>query len=219
MRKFLALLSVLSLFSCGFQIIYRDEENNFSYAEDLAAIRIQKDRTRLAQELKNNLYDILNPDYIKVEPKYFLVMRVGRSISGTFITQTGASGRNRVAVDVHYELRNLENGMTISKGVTSVNDNYDVSSNRYATFVSDESVQLNLTKIAAQNIRNAIVNDFIEARKKCSGDVGEKDDTSYDEEMIEDERGNLIKNYVARKFVCPFSELENQAAKKSKPVN
>ncbi len=205
MRKFILFLALNCLVSCGFQTIYRDEENNLSHAEDLAAIRIQKGRDRLNQELKNNLYDLLNPDYVKVDPKYLLIMSASKSMSGTLVTQTGASGRNRVTVNATYELKNLENGMTISKGTTTIFDNYDVSSNRYGTYVADETVQLNLTKIAAQNIRNSLVSDLVEAKKKCAGEVSSNDEV-YDEVWEENERKQLVKKYVKREFKCPFGK-------------
>ncbi len=223
MRNFLRLIILISLCSCGFQVIYRDEANNFSYAEDLASIRIKKDRTHLSQELKSNLYDLFNPDYIKAEPKYFLILRTNRMMSGTLITQTGASGRNRVTVDVIYELKNLENGAVISRGMTSVNDSYDVSTNRYGTYVSDETVQNNLTKIAAQNIRNAIVNDFIEVKKKCSqGENAEEEEYEIKEDLNDSKYGNgkggqidpmmNQMKVIKQKFVCPF--VSNNLAKK-----
>jgi hypothetical protein len=211
MRKFFCLIFLLNFASCGFQTIYRDEVNNTSYSDDLAAIRIQKERDHLNQELKNNLYDLLNPDSIKVEPKYLLVVRATKLMSGSFITQTGASGRNRITLDVFYELKNLENAMTISRGKTAVFDNYDVNTNRYGTYVTDETVQLNLTKIAAQNIRNILVNDLIEVKKKCAG--VESNDEVYDEVMVEDERKNMVKQYVKREFVCPFVKLDKKPAK------
>lgn len=205
MRNFLLILVLVNLTSCGFQTIYRDEESNISYAEDLAKIRIQKGPDRLNQELNNNLYDLLNPDYIKAEPKYLLSITATKASSGTFVTQTGASGRNRVTVNVSYVLRNVENGMLISKGTTSVFDNYDVSTNRYGTYVADETVQLNLTKIAAQNIRNVLVSDLIEAKKKCAGEPSSNDEV-YDEVWVQDERRQMVKRYVKREFICPFDK-------------
>ena len=168
LRRTVFAILLLSLCSCGFQMIYKDQRNNpdASYVDELAAIRIKKDRTRLSQELKNNLYDLLNPDYLKVEPKYFLSFTVAKTSSPTFITITGASGRNRVNLDVTYELSDLETGEKISSGSTSVNDNYDVTANRYGTYVAEEYIQGNLTIIAAQNLRNSLVNDFIEMHKE-----------------------------------------------------
>jgi len=174
LKKTVFAILLLSLYSCGFQVIYKEQKNNpdASYVDELAAIRIKKDRTRLSQELKNNLYDLLNPDYVKAEPKYFLSFTVLKSSSPTFITITGASGRNRVTLDVAYELKDLESGETISTGTTSVNDNYDVTEKRYGTYVAEEYIQDNLTKIAAQNLRNSLVNDFIELHKKLSAAKG-----------------------------------------------
>jgi hypothetical protein len=184
LRTFLIIL-LASLSSCGFQVIYKENKkpSELSLTSEMAAVKIKKDRVRLNQELKNNLYDLLNPDYVKAEPKYVLTLGVKESISSTFTTTTGSSGRNKMTIDVIYQLHSLKNGDLISSGTTSVNDSYDVTTNRYGTYVAEDYVKSNLTKIAAQNIRNSLVNDFIEARKKCDGgsDV-EKDEN----------------------FVCPF---------------
>ncbi len=172
LRKFLAVFLMIGLCNCGFQVIYKDrKETDISYIHELASIRIKKDRNRLAQELKNNLYDLLNPDYLKVDAKYFLTLTIQESLSPTFISLTGASGRNKITLNITYELKNLVNAAVISSGSTSVNDNYDVSSNRYGTYSAENYVRNNLTKIAAQNIRNSLVNDLIEAKKKCEEEV------------------------------------------------
>jgi hypothetical protein len=189
LKKTFGILLILTFSACDFQVIYKEKVRGvgITYAQDLSAIRIKKDRTKLSQELKNNLYDILNPDYIKSEPKYFLILTAKSGISSTFTTFTGASGRNRVTLDVTYTLKNLDNAITISSGTTSVNDNYDVTTNRYGTYNAEQYILTNLTKIAAQNIRNSLVNDFIETRKKCEGLVKLKED---------------------EKFTCPFTEEE-----------
>ncbi len=178
-RKIFISFLLLTICSCGFQVIYKDHEENSetSYVEELAAIRIKKTRTRTDQLLKNNLYDLFNPDYIKADAKYFLVLTITESISPTFISSTGASGRNKLTLTVNYELKNLSTSETISSGLTSVNDNYDVSSNRYGTYSAENYIRSNLTKVAAQNIRNSLVNDFIETRKKC--DEGIKKDKEF----------------------------------------
>lgn len=168
-KKILIFIFFLNLSNCGFEVIYRDDNSKHDknyYISELASIRIKKNRTKIDQELKNNLYDLLNPDYIKSEPKYLLILKVTKASFPTFITESGASGRNKVILTVNYELKRLSDAKTISNGSTFVNDNYDVSSNRYGTYISDENIQANLTKVAAQNIRNSLVNDFIEMRKE-----------------------------------------------------
>jgi hypothetical protein len=181
-KKFFTIFLLLSLCACGFQVIYRggEKKSDISYVNELAAIRIKKDRVRINQELKNNLYDILNPDYIKVEPKYFLTLEVSETITPTFITITGSSGRNKITLTASYVLKNLATAETISEGHTSVNDNYDVTNNRYGSYTAENYVRSNLTKIAAQNTRNSLVNDFIELKQKCE----EKAKSKYDSEFI-----------------------------------
>lgn len=167
--KLTAIIVTLSIIlnSCGFRVIY-DESNSQDnhYIEELAAIRIKKDRNRLSQLLKNNLYDLLNPTYNKSEAKYFLILDIQETISPTFITVTGSSGRNKITLTISYTLKNLEDATTIATGSTSVNDNYDVSDNRYGTIKAEDYIKENLTKLAAQNIRNSLVNNLIEFKKK-----------------------------------------------------
>ncbi len=167
-KKLIITFLFLSFCSCGFRVIYNenDKDAEFNYENELAAIRIKKNRTKLDQDLKNNLYDLLNPDYIEIEPKYFLILTSKKSTTSTFTTVSGASGRNRDFVNVKYELRNLANGELISQGEVTLNDNYDVTQNRYATYVADEYVTSNLVKSLAKNLRYSLVNDLIEMKKK-----------------------------------------------------
>ena len=83
------------------------------------------------------------------------------------ITTTGVSGRVTVTLAINYTLKNLENGRLVSSGSTSVNYNYDFSANRYANYKAGNYIQTNLTKVAAQNIRNSLVNDLIELKRDC----------------------------------------------------
>ena len=173
MKNLLAIL-VLSFFlnSCGFHVIYKEKgaDQDISYIDELASIRIKKDRNRISQLLKNNLYDLLNPSYTEAAPKYFLILKISESISPTFITLTGSSGRNKIMLNIEYTLKNLEDASIISQGKTSVNDNYDVSDNRYGTKKAEDYIKENLTILAAQNIRNSLVNDLIENHKNHSTD-------------------------------------------------
>ncbi len=167
------LLSFL-LFSCGFQVIYKDQYIENSMANQLASIVIRGERKQLAQTLKNNLSDTLNPDYIKTDIKYFLELDISTSVGPTFTNVSGGSGRNKVVLTVKYILKNLKTSQQISEGSTEVFDSYDVSSNRFATYTADEFVKENLTKIVAQNIRNSIVNDLVEEIKDCKKNTDNK---------------------------------------------
>jgi len=175
-KKILLTLVFCSIISsCGFQVIYHeaDAENKISYEEELATIRIEKDSGRLTQELRNAIKDTFNPDYIDVEPKYILSLNMLRSISGTFIAVTGASGRNKVTLTIEYKLKDAKTGKIVAIGSTIVNDNYDVQLNRYGTYVAEDYARSNLVKIAALNIRNLLVNDLIELKKNTPHDESE----------------------------------------------
>ena len=166
-RKIFVIFVIFAITSCGFQAIYSNsgEKSGSSYEKELAAIKIQKDTGRLSQEIRNSLYDLFNPDSLQVEPKYILVLKISNSTTSTFTTTTGSSGRNRVIIDVSYELIDIKTGKSFAQGSSSVSDNYDVQNNRFGTYTADEYTKLNVTKVAAQNIRNFLVNDIIEYHK------------------------------------------------------
>lgn len=175
--KTLFIIAIFGTFSCGFNVIYKEAktDSDFSYSNELAAIRIKKDRNKISQELKNNLYDTINPDLIKKDPKYFLTLDISESITPTFITITGSSGRNKITITVRYTLQNLENAETISSGETFAADNYNITENRYGSYTAENTLRSNLTKILAQNIRNSLVNDFIEIKQKCDAAKAKND--------------------------------------------
>lgn len=176
------MLMALSLYSCGFQVIYdeKDKQAEFDYEKELAAIVIKKTRVKIDQDLKSNLYDLLNPDYLKVEPKYFLTIELKKSTTSTFTTSSGASGRNRVILTANYVLLSLESGKMISEGFSTMNDNYDVTSNRFASYSADEYISANLTKALAKNIRNSLISDLIEMHKKSLEEAKNNDNSSTD---------------------------------------
>ena len=167
--KFTALKIVFFLFlltSCGFEVIYKDHTLSNSLAYQLASIKIEKKRTQLDFELQNSLYSLLNPDKLNIEPKYLLILKTTTNISSTYITSTGASGRNRITIHTTYALKNIETNQILSSGETTASDNYDVSTNRFGTTVAEEYVKNNILKIISTNLRNSLVNDFVQFAKK-----------------------------------------------------
>jgi len=180
MQKSLVIFAFIFLVltaSCGFEVVYRDDlkqnnsqlnqSNHYSfYQSELSAIKIKKTRDKIDQQLKNNLYDVFNPDYIKVESKYFLVLKIDKKTLATFITATGGSGRNKIIMKVDYELRLIDNQQKIASGTVTATDNYNINSNRYGTFVAEDYFTVNLTEIIASNLRNSLINDLIEYHRK-----------------------------------------------------
>ncbi len=183
-------LSLLTT-SCSFYAIYKErdeasaEVEKISYLPDLEAIRIEKIPTRLGQEIKKNLYAMFNPQNVVVEPKYFLTLKVTQSVGSTYTTITGSSGRNKAHITTNYELKNLSNAKTISLGNTSTSGSYYVTDNRYGSYVAEEDTGSNLAVIIAQNIRNSIVNDFIEW-DRCQKDKDAKRKVECQDKAVEE---------------------------------
>jgi hypothetical protein len=165
MIKILSIIILILFSACGFQSVYKlDSEISGSgdenYKTELAAIEIKKERKLANQQLRNNLQDVLNPDGIKVDPKYLLSVTLQKSLTSTFTTSIGSSGRNKVILNAKYSLKSLESGDVISIGNATAQDNFDVENKRFANYITQETIEMNLTKIIAQNIRNSLIRDI-----------------------------------------------------------
>ncbi len=154
------------LVGCGFEVIYKDHELSTSLAYQLASVKIEKKRTQLDWELQNSLYSLLNPDKLDITAKYLLILQTTTTSSPTYITSTGAAGRNRIIITTNYTLQNLETNQIVGSGSTTASDNYDISINRFGTVVAEEYVRNNILKIISTNLRNALVGDFVALSKK-----------------------------------------------------
>ena len=125
--------------SCGFKSIYNTDDRILEcYSQELASIRIKKERKQINQILRNHLEETLNPDNIKTEPKYLLTINLSKSISSTFITSTGASGRNKIILNASYELKDLKSGTIVGSGSVSDKDDFDVEDRRFANYITGE---------------------------------------------------------------------------------
>jgi hypothetical protein len=159
------LISLLLVSSCGFQTIYGTGNNisskSAAYNEELASIKVQIPRSKLNQDLKNNLEKILNPDDIEVDSKYLIKIDLETRIASTFTTDTGSSGRNKVILNAKYELIDINSEELIATGSVLAKDDYDLGENRFANYITEENISSNLTLIIAQNIRNLLIRDIV----------------------------------------------------------
>ena len=145
--------------SCGFKPLYR-VNNNINYNNDITSIKVQASNKKYNQILKNNLYDLINPKNIKNDAKYLLKIDISKNINSTYITETGSSGRNRVTISVHYIMEEIASDNIIASNNVSLSENYDITSNRYASHKMEEYKINNLLKIIAKDIRNEIIQQF-----------------------------------------------------------
>ncbi len=151
---------IFFLASCGFKPIYSNDNNN-NINQLLTNIKIQASNKKDNLFLKNYIYDYINP-YNNSNPdyQYILLLDISKNISTAYITKTGSSGRNRVQIDVKFTLKEITNSEIILQNTISLSDNYDVTSNRYATHKMEEYIIKNILKIIAKDIRNNIIQHF-----------------------------------------------------------
>jgi hypothetical protein len=158
------LIILLVISSCGFHPIYQIDNKisgQNTYSEELASIQVQVERGRINQELKNNLDHVLNPNDLKVDAKYLLIVTLEKTLSSTFINVTGSSGRNKVTLTAKYRLKDLKSGEIIASSLTTANDDFNIGDKRFADYIAEEALGSNLTIIIAQNIRNLLINDVV----------------------------------------------------------
>jgi len=166
--KILTLLALIS--GCGFQPIYKTnlQDDNIKYENKLAAVSISVKRKRLHQKLKHNLTKVLNPNEISVEKEYVINIDIRKTISSTLIRPTGSSGRNKVTLIADYSLRRISDNEIIANGQTTAKDDFDVEEKRFANYIAQEEIALNLTRLIAQNIRDSLINDLFNEEKQSS---------------------------------------------------
>lgn len=159
----LSVLFLISLSNCGFQPVYYQktyDEPQINYEEKLAAIQISTKRQRIDQKLRDNLGKILNPNQLQADKKYLLDIELKKSIIGTLINPSGSVGRNKVTLIVNYKLIRISDDKLISTGTASAKDDFNVEEKRFANYITEEEMELNLTQLIAQNIRNNLINDL-----------------------------------------------------------
>jgi hypothetical protein len=144
--------------SCGFKPLYKLNSN--IYDSNITSIKVQASNKKYNQILKNNLYDIMNPKNIESDFKYLLKFDISKNINSTYTTQTGSSGRNRVTINVNYVMTDIVTKKIIVNNDISLSENYDITSNRYASHKMEEYKVNNLLKIIAKDIRNDIIQQF-----------------------------------------------------------
>ena len=178
MKLLVLFVAFILLSSCGFHAIYATDnkisKNSGEYRQELASIKIEIARNKLNQDLENNLEKTLNPDEIKSDAKYSLSISLNKSLSSTFTTSTGSSGRNKVILTAVYKLKDLNTGEVIAGGTTDAKDDFDVEDKRFANYIAEESIASNLTLIIAQNIRNLLINDIVNNYKTKQNIIGEE---------------------------------------------
>lgn len=159
---FRVIFIILFLSACGFQPIYKTDisGNETRYESKLAAVEFSGKRKRIYQKLEENLKKVLNPNKINVKKEYILNIETSKRISTAFINPTGSSGRNMVTLRANYTLTRISDDEVIATGDTLAKDHYDIEDRRFANYIAEENIELNLTNLIAQNIRDSLINDL-----------------------------------------------------------
>ena len=105
-----------------------------------------------------------------VTPKYLLTISLSTNATPSYTTASGTSGRIMISLNATYSLKDINSDELVSANGVNAIDNNNITDARFANYISEEVIEVNLTKIIAQNIRNLIINDLVSERKKLDID-------------------------------------------------
>ncbi len=152
------IIVVLSLFvvSCGFTPVYKEITDDQTI-ENLASIEINVPKNLMGQSFKYTLTDILNPEGIKVIPKYNLDVKIDRTNTPLAIETNQTITRYKTIVRIDYVMKDVNTSAVVSQGYMKREGEYDKVASDYATYVSEEDVTKRLVKELAEDARMRII--------------------------------------------------------------
>lgn len=147
-----ALATLLLLTACGFQPVHGAAQRT-ALANRLESVRIVteiRQETRLAQWLKAEIQDGINPNSAGAEKLFTLKITVTEVEISLFINPDGTSSRGDLQYNSTYTLTRSSDGAMIDSGTLTRTSSYNISENAdYATFVSREDARKRgLTELA-----------------------------------------------------------------------
>jgi LPS-assembly lipoprotein len=165
--RFLLIISLLSLPSCGYSPLYKQRYYN-DILTDMYAIKIpvvQGDNGKNGQILRNYLYSSLNPYGNPSDSKYSLDITLGHPIiEEKAIRQDETATFATITQRADYVLRNVQTKEVVFKSFTSSISSYNILNQAYASDLSKEDTVNQNLKIIAQDITTRIALFFKEEK-------------------------------------------------------
>lgn len=146
------LASLLPLAGCNLRPLYGGLGGEAVSAE-LAAVEISTDQNETAQYLRNRLEDDLNPDGLRVEPGYELLVELERSSSALAIQLDSTITRYDLYVLASFSLRPLGQAQPILTSAVRRVASYDVERQPYATLVAQQNAERRALVEVSREIR------------------------------------------------------------------
>ncbi|MGH6878457.1 MAG: LPS assembly lipoprotein LptE [Rhizomicrobium sp.] len=150
----LALSLALGAAGCGFHPLFArsgagaagQQAFNSIYVDPIAA-------ERAGYELRDSLIDLLEGTSRQQNAVYRLKVAVKQTVEGTAVETNGDITRYTYTMVADYELSNIHTGASITKGLETSVEGYDVVASPYATLVAQQDAQNSAAHDIADRIR------------------------------------------------------------------
>jgi hypothetical protein len=153
MKKFLSLILVLAVFSCGFKSLS-------SEINKLPAIKVDVNKNDpIAFILKEGIEDIINSEE-KNNYRHNLNISYDFTQSSVSLNSGGSPNRILIKMKTNYELIDKEDNKSLAKGILTSNDIVVLEDNKFANYKSKEFAKENLARNCARRIVNYLIKDL-----------------------------------------------------------
>ena len=158
----IAMLTSVTLSSCGFTPVYKTIDDKSSNALSLASVKVESTHDLMGQFYANKLTDLLNPSAMQVEQKYRVNTSLRKHKIPFAIQQDRTITRYKLVVEASYKLVNIDDGKVLDEGSLRREGGYDKVDSDYATYVSDEDTTKRIVEELAEDTRIRIMASLVE---------------------------------------------------------
>jgi hypothetical protein len=157
LRKFIASLLLISLCSCGFTPVYKQNPGDVDATDKLAAVEIIVPHNLLGQEFKTELSDLINPNSKSVEQKYRIEVKLTKDKTAIAIQQDRSVTRYKVTVRGDYKITAIDSSKVIGQGYMLREGGFDKLASDYSTYVSEDDTTQRIVKELAADAKTKLM--------------------------------------------------------------
>lgn len=150
--RFILLQVIIALYTlgCGFQPLHN--ETGGTDAKWLASIQVAKIPTRSGQKLRSLLLERVSPKFLKINPKYDLLVRLTESKVNLAIRKDETATRANLTITADYKLRRRTSKKTVISGRISSTNSYNILTSEFATMSAENNARDRVIRSLAHQI-------------------------------------------------------------------
>ncbi len=150
-------LGLLFLAGCNFQPLYGERAGGGSVRDDLAAIAVEVQDTRLGQEIYNGLVFAFTGGGAPAPPRYTLDLTISRTLVDVGILQISGTPQTRtLKVTVSFRLIDQASGEEVFAGRTFADASFDRSNQRFANVRAERDAENRAAAVISSDIRTRV---------------------------------------------------------------